>query len=104
MRAGAIVTGVLGLGTALVFALAALTASMFPNGTIVASGWSPVMERGWVGGGMAVPVPAPVFVAPDVNVGIDGTGGGVVVDGFRALPGDTVVPGGAGGAEIAPAP
>jgi hypothetical protein len=92
MRAPAIVTGVLGLGTVLVFALAALTASLFPNGTIVSTGWNPMMDRGWgIGGGGAVPMPAPVFVEGDVNVRVDD---GVFVGNgeFKALPGDLVVP------------
>jgi len=65
MRAGAIVTGVLGLGTAVVFAVAALTATLFPNGTVVGSGWNPMMERGWVGGDVAQPVPAPMVIEVD---------------------------------------
>ena len=47
MRAGLVVTGVLGTGTVLVFALAGLVATLFPNGTLVASGWS----GGFGGGG-----------------------------------------------------
>ena len=73
MRKGLLVSGVLGLGTALVFAAAALTATLFPNGTMVSAGWG---GGGWGKGGMAVPVPAPmmqpgvvadgpVFVGPD---------------------------------------
>lgn len=107
MRAPAIVTGVLGLGTALVFALAALTATLFPNGTAVGSGWNPMMDRGWGVGGAAMPVPAPVFVegAPDENFGIDDDGVFVVGDGgFKSLPGDLVVPDATDGEEIAPAP
>jgi hypothetical protein len=84
-----ICSGVLGVGTALVFAAAALTATLFPNGTLVSSGWNGgFVSRDW---GVAVPAPAPVFeVAPD--------------PGFKALPGDTV-----GGAvddagEVTPAP
>jgi hypothetical protein len=89
MRAPAIVTGVLGLGTVLVFALAALTASLFPNGTIVSTGWNPMMDRGWgIGGGGVVPMPAPVFVEGDVNVDGVFVGNGD----FEALPGDIVVP------------
>ena len=62
-------TGVLGGGTALVFALAALTAIAFPQGTRVAAGWNGANGGPWVkdvwGGGVAVPVPAPaVEVAP----------------------------------------
>ena len=66
MRAGLVVTGVLGTGTVLVFALAGLVATLFPNGTLVATNWN--------GGGVffgkpgvAVPVPMPMPVP-----GIDG--------------------------------
>ena len=38
MRAGLVVSGVLGLGTALTFAAALLVGSLFPNGTLVGSG------------------------------------------------------------------
>ena len=64
MRRILICSSVLGLGTALVFAAAALTATLFPNGTLVGSGWSgPMVEGGW---SVAVPAPAPAFdVAPD---------------------------------------
>jgi hypothetical protein len=107
MRAGAIVSGVLGAGTALVFALAALTATLFPNGTIVSSGLNPMMDRGWVNVAPAMPVPAPFVIQgePDVFLRGDGTGGGVVVpDGFEALPGDIVDTEGANGVEFQPAP
>ena len=40
MRRILVCTGVLGGGTALVFALAAATAMLFPQGTLVASGWN----------------------------------------------------------------
>lgn len=75
MRRILICSGVLGVGTALVFAAAALTATLFPNGTLVSSGWNGGMVmRGW---DVAVPAPAPMFeVAPDA--------------GFQPLPGDTV--------------
>ncbi|HYO44030.1 MAG TPA: hypothetical protein VES19_12595 [Candidatus Limnocylindrales bacterium] len=59
MRRVLVCTGVLGGGTALVFALAAATAMLFPQGTLVGSGWN---------GGMmfAKPVPeiggGPVFL------------------------------------------
>ena len=69
MRAAVIVTGVLGIGTAIVFAAAALVSLAFPNGGTVTSGWN---GGAWGKGGMAVPVPAPVVndsggfvVAPD---------------------------------------
>ena len=106
MRAAAIVTGVLGLGTAAVFAVAALTATLFPNGTVVGSGWNPMMERGWAGVEPAMPVPAPFVIeeAPDVILRGDGTGGGVITDAFQALPGDIVVTEDANGVELAPAP
>jgi len=72
MRAGLIVTSILGLGTAVVFAAAALTAALFPSGTMISAGWN----GGWGKGGIAVPMPAPmvqpaivgdgpVFVGPD---------------------------------------
>ena len=44
MRRALICTGVLGGGTAIVFALAALTASLFPHGTVVPN------QFGWGGG------------------------------------------------------
>ena len=46
MRPGLVVTGVLGAGTVLVFGLAALVATLFPNGTLVNSQWN----GGWGGG------------------------------------------------------
>jgi len=86
MRAGLIVTGVLGLGTAVVFACAALTATLFPNGTLVAANpWGNPVMRNWDGGVVAVPVPAPAIdVAPDVMIEAP-------PDGFKSLPGDIVV-------------
>ena len=60
MRAGLLVSGVLGVGTALVFAAAALTAALFPNGTIVRTQWNgggPCFDCG--GWGLPAPVPAP---------------------------------------------
>ncbi|OGO54462.1 MAG: hypothetical protein A2V85_05205 [Chloroflexi bacterium RBG_16_72_14] len=62
MRSGLAVTGVLGLGTGLVFAAAAIAATMFPNGgTVVGSslGWAPdglMVQRGPVrfGGGVMI--------------------------------------------------
>ncbi len=104
MRAGAIVTGVLGLGTALVFAVAAITASMFPNGTVVGSGFNgPVFDRGFGGGGIAVPVPAPAIdVAP--NVIVRGGDGLVAPNDFAPLPGDIVLTDPPVGIEVTPAP
>jgi hypothetical protein len=103
MRNGAIVTGVLGLGTALVFALAAVTATLFPNGTVVSNGMNGMMfDRGFGGGGVAVPVPAPAInVGPDVTI----QGGGVVNwGGSGTLPGDIVVTDPTFTAEPVPAP
>ncbi len=86
-----IVTAVLGLGTALVFGAAALTATLFPNGTMVASGWS----GGWMTK-EAVPVPMPAIQVAPMPMVIDdsgnvggGSGGIVVTQDFKALPGDT---------------
>jgi len=89
MRALA-VTAVLGIGTALVFAAAALTATLFPNGTLVNAGWNGGMwgGKGW---DVAVPMPAP-DVLEAVPVPADPSlvdPGFVVGDGFQALPGDT---------------
>jgi hypothetical protein len=103
MRAGAIVTGILGLGTALVFALAALTASLFPSGTVVGGGWNQMMERGWAGGGVGMPVPAPMVLEEDVNVRL-GDGFAVPSEDFEPLPGDIVVTDDANGVEPAPVP
>jgi hypothetical protein len=70
MRAGLVVTGVLGLGTAVVFAIAALTATLFPNGTVVGGGMNGGVLFGGpnVRGGMAIPVPAPA-IAVDIAPG-----------------------------------
>ena len=72
MRSGVLVTGVLGLGTALVFGAAALTASLFPNGTVVQTSWGggwggPMIEEGgWIKGGGwapgAEPIPMPLVI------------------------------------------
>jgi hypothetical protein len=73
MRAGLIVSGVLGGGTVLVFGAAVLVSVLFPNGATVAAGWNGGMV--WAKGGMtvnAVPMPAPGVVT-------DATGGGVIV-------------------------
>ena len=43
MRKILVCTGVLGGGTALVFALAAVTSLLFPQGTLVGGGWSGAM-------------------------------------------------------------
>ena len=101
-------TGVLGGGTALVFALAALTAIAFPQGTRVAAGWNGANGGPWVkdawGGGVAVPVPAPaVDVAPSSS-SVARTASRIPDAGFQPLPGDIVVPDGTSGIEVAPSP
>lgn len=108
MKRIVVCTGVLGGGTALVFALAALTAIAFPQGSRVAAGWNGANGGPWVkdvwGGGVAVPVPAPaVEVAPFV---IERVGDGVAIpdDGFQPLPGDIVVPDVDAGTGVAPNP
>lgn len=61
MQRALIVTGVLGAGTAIVFGLAALTATLFPNGTLVAGSWNGGM---FVDKGVMVapaPMPAPLI-------------------------------------------
>ena len=67
MRAGFIVTGVLGIGTALVFGAAALVSLAFPTGSTVAAGWN---GGGWTKGVVTMQVPAPIT--------IDANGGGLV--------------------------
>lgn len=70
MQRAAFVGGTLGLGTALVFAAAALAASLFPNGGTVNVGWNGVMmEKG-----------APVPIAVPAGGGRIDVGGGVVID------------------------
>lgn len=70
-----IASGVLGLGTAVVFGAAAVTATLFPNGPMVAAGMDVMWERGGVmmgGGGMKampVPMPGPVFAVDDTGKG-----------------------------------
>jgi hypothetical protein len=94
MRAGLLVTGVLGAGTALVFAAAALTATLFPNGTVVTTQWN----GGWGGpcfdcGGWEVPAPMPMpmpgggFVEGDVFVeGVQVSVSGDMVVADEAVP------------------
>jgi hypothetical protein len=71
MQRALIVTGILGFGTALVFAAAALTAVLFPNGTQVNAGWNGPVFMDKAGVGPAMPVPAPVMMPVQ--------GGGVVI-------------------------
>lgn len=62
MRAAVVVSGVLGAGTALVFAAAAVVATVFPSGTLVPSGWNGGCFDcgGWGKGGIIAPAPMPV--------------------------------------------
>jgi hypothetical protein len=62
-----ICTGILGGGTALTFAAAALTATMFPSGPLVpASPWQQSVFAGKGGMIAPMPVPAPVVIGvPD---------------------------------------
>jgi hypothetical protein len=69
MRRILVCTGILGGGTALVFALAALTAVAFPQGTLIATGWSGGVRFMDDTGGF-------VRVGPDVFVMEDGAGAG----------------------------
>ncbi len=75
MKAGLVVTGVLGTGTVLVFALAGLVATLFPNGTLVNASWNGnmCMNCGGWGGGPAMSVPAPGVVIAGGTVSSDGT-------------------------------
>jgi hypothetical protein len=76
MRPVLIVSGVLGSGTVLVFALAALVSTMFPSGTLVGASWNGgVMGGGgFVKGGpivapvQPVPMPAPGVVQPGIVI------------------------------------
>ena len=74
MRPALICTGVLGTGTALVFAAAALVSVMFPTGTRVAAGWNGgmMMKGGWAA--PAVPAPAPVNRVDGGWVTVDDSG------------------------------
>ena len=84
MQRALIASGVLGLGTALVFGAAALTASLFPNGSTVAAGFNGG-DMIFAKPGMAVPMPPqPVFAQPGVVVG-----GGVAPD---VAPAPTIQP------------
>jgi len=79
MHRAVIVSGVLGLGSVLVFGAAALAAALFPNGGTVNAGWN---SFGGFERGVAMPAPMPVQVDPDVFIdegkGVDVPG--IVVD------------------------
>jgi hypothetical protein len=75
MRRILVCTGVLGGGTALVFALAAATAMLFPQGTVVSAGFNGNVMFGQTAPAFGGPVMVkgvnsvvPVLEAPDVAV------------------------------------
>ena len=84
MRNVVVVSGVLGIGTALVFALAALAATMFPNGTLVNNnGWNGGCFDcgGWGKPGIGVPMPMPMPVdGGEKGIIMGGAGPVMVVD------------------------
>lgn len=81
MRRILICTGVLGGGTALTFAAAALVATMFPTGNLVYGQQNVVFDRGFgvgVGGNgviVAPPVAQPGIIVDDSVVAPDKLGG-----------------------------
>jgi hypothetical protein len=67
MRRILICTGVLGGGTALTFAAAALAATLLPGGTVLST--NPVfLERSFAKPAFPVPAPMPMPIEPDVMV------------------------------------
>ena len=71
MRRILICTGVLGGGTALTFAAAALAATLLPGGAVIPSSMANMQ---W-GKGVVMPAPAPVQVFPTIdNSGAGGVG------------------------------
>ena len=87
MRAAAVVTGVLGAGSVLVFVVAGLVSTLFPSGTLVSTQWNGGCFDcgGWgKGGGIGVPVPMPM---PVPVPGLDGVPekGFVIDDGSTSV-------------------
>ncbi len=78
MRAGLIVTGVLGLGTAAVFGLAAVASVAFPQGSTVSAMWNGMNGLGGGGIMIAKPMPAPGVVWDNTTSG-GGAAGTVVI-------------------------
>jgi hypothetical protein len=75
MQRAVIVSGTLGLGTALVFGAAAVASALFPNGSTVPMGWNGggvIFDKG-----IAVPMPMPA----EPGVIIDDGKGGTIDDG-----------------------
>ena len=83
MTRALICTGVLGGGTAVVFALALAVSLLFPQGSLVPAGWNGgwtprvlpgdlMVQQGWIGPGLdrvpVVALPAPVAPAPAIEV------------------------------------
>ena len=86
MRRILICTGILGGGTALTFAAAALAAAILPGGTVVQA--NPVlMERNFAKPGIDMPMPAPI----DQDV-IFEDAGGQTWEGGAAFPEDPGAP------------
>jgi hypothetical protein len=86
MRSALAVTGVLGLGTGLVFAAAAVAATAFPNGgTVVGSsfGWAPdrLMDRRG-----PVQFGGPMMIDDGVAIDVVVFDDGVAVDGDISIP------------------
>jgi hypothetical protein len=93
MRNGLIVTGVLGLGTAAVFGLAALASAAFPQGGTVGGMWN----GSWGGVGIDKPMPVQIAVpAPGFVVDGSTNGGGSSSGGLEIVPPD------AGGFPVTP--
>ncbi len=81
MRRILICTGILGGGTALTFAVAALAAAILPGGTVVQS--NPVfMERDLAKPGIDFPVPEPM----PPGIFLDDGSGGIMPDGSLRRP------------------
>ena|SRR5690242_3746151 len=61
MQRALIVSGVLGLGSVLVFAAAALASALFPNGGTVSASWNSWSKEVTLGGGVVAPAPMPAI-------------------------------------------
>jgi len=91
MRAAAVVTGVLGAGTAFVFAAAAVVSTLFPSGAMVPSAWNGgCMDcgGGWAKPGIGIPMPMPAPGIPEKGVVILQSTG-AAVDVAPAMPAGT---------------
>lgn len=72
MKPGLTVTGVMSVGTALVFGAAILVSALFPNGTRIAGSWNGGTV--WAKDGMVVMGPAPMAVPAPIPVPVAGGG------------------------------